>query len=57
MFNNKFLRFEDKVYIKQWILFRKPKLSDMQRGADGRPYIDCGIARLVIDTQVVQPSN
>lgn len=45
------LRFEDKVYIKQWLNFRKPTLKDMTR-ENGITFIDCGICRLSINTKI-----
>lgn len=45
------LRFEDKVYIKQWLNFRNPTLKDMIH-EDGK-YIDCGICRLIINKDII----
>ena len=46
------LRFEDKVYIKQWMNFRKPTLKDMVQ--DDGFYIDCGICRITINKDIIQ---
>lgn len=44
------LRFEDKVYIRQFLNFRNPTLKDMIH-EDGN-YIDCGICRLTLNEKV-----
>lgn len=45
------LRFEDKVYIKQWLNFRRPTLKDMTE-VNGRYIIDCGICLLSLNTSI-----
>lgn len=49
-----YLRFEDKVYIRQWMNFRKPTLKDMSYDEETKTlYMDCGICRLSINKDIV----
>lgn len=51
------LRFEEWAYLKQWLNFRKPKLSDMEYDEELDTLVmDCGLGLLSINKQIV-PDN